>query len=154
MTTLRVSEISELKDHIGADLGESEWVLVDQKRIDAFAQATGDDQWIHVDAERARAESPFGGTIAHGYLTMGLAPALLPQLLAIEKCSRVVNYGIDKLRFKEPVRAGSRLRVGATVAHVRDIKGGAARVTLTLRFEVEGASRPACTADVVYVYYP
>lgn len=153
MATLSVSEISELKDHVGRDLGESEWVLVDQERIDAFARATGDQQWIHVDVDRATADSPFGGTIAHGYLTLGLAPALLPELLAIEKCSRVVNYGIEKLRFKEPVRAGSRVRVGARLAHFREIKGSAARVTLALRWELEGAKRPACTAEVVYVYY-
>jgi len=154
MPPLTVSKIADLKDHVGTDLGYSEWIVVDQARIDEFARATGDHQWIHVDPRRAAKESPFGGTIAHGYLTVSLAAALLPELLTVERCSRIVNYGIDKLRLKEPVPAGSRLRVGGTLTHVREIPGSGARATFSVRWEVEGARRPACTADVVYVYFP
>ena len=153
MPPLRVSEISELEQHVGTDLGTSSWVLVDQARIDAFAEATGDHQWIHVDPVRAAAESPFGATIAHGYLTVSLAPALLPELISVDACSRVINSGIEKLRLKEPVTAGSRVRIGATLTHVREIAGGGARVALSLRWEVEGAKRPAGTGEVVYVYF-
>jgi len=153
MPSLTLSEISELKDHVGTDLGKSRWIVVDQARIDEFARATGDRQWIHVDVERAAAESPFGGTVAHGYLTVSLAAALLPDLLTVEKCSRIVNDGIDRLRLKEPVPAGSRLRVGGTIRHVRGIGGGGARVTFSVVWEVEGARRNVCTADVVYVYF-
>ena len=153
MATLRVSEPSELTDHVGADLGKSEWVVVDQSRIDAFAAATGDHQWIHVDVERAKAESPFGGPIAHGYLTLALAPALLPQLVEIEKCSRIINYGVDRLRMKEPVAAGSRVRMGAKLTQARQITGGGVLATLALVFEVEGTKRPAATGEIVYVYY-
>jgi acyl dehydratase len=153
MAPLTVSEISELKEHVGTDLGKSQWTVVDQARIDEFARATGDHQWIHVDVERAAAESPFGGTVAHGYLTVSIAAALLPELLTVERCSRIINYGIDKLRLKEPVHAGSRLRVGGTLTHVREIGGGGARVTFSVQWEVEGARRPVCTAEVVYVYF-
>lgn len=153
MATLTVSEIAELKQHVGTDLGTSEWIVVDQERIDTFARATGDHQWIHVDVDRAGAESPFGGTVAHGYLTVSLAAGLLPTLLTVERCSRIVNYGIDKLRMKEPVPAGSRLRVGGTLQHVREISGGGARVTFAVKWEVEGARRPVCTGEVVYVYF-
>ena len=138
----------------GTHLGYSDWLEITQDRIDLFAEATGDRQWIHVDPARAAAESPFGAAIAHGYLTVALAPALLPELLAVEKCSRVINYGIDKLRLKEPVVAGRRVRVGATLAHVRELPGGGARVSLAVRWEVEGAKRPAGTGELVYVYFP
>lgn len=154
MAVLRVSEISDLKEHVGDDLGTSRWVVLDQDRIDAFARATGDDQWIHVDVERAKSESPFGGTVAHGYLTMSVAPALVNELIDVENCTRIVNYGIDKLRLKEPVPAGSRLRVGAKITGVRELRGGGARVTFAIRWEVEGARRHACSAEVVYLYYP
>jgi acyl dehydratase len=152
MAPLKVSEIDGLKSHAGADLGMSSWTVVDQARIDSFAESTGDHQWIHVDAERAARESPFGGTVAHGYLTLSLVAALLPELCVVENCSRVVNYGIDKLRMKEPVPAGSRLRIGARLANVRDISGGA-WVTFSVKWEVEGTKRPVCSADLTYIYY-
>jgi acyl dehydratase len=148
-----VPDIASLKDYVGVDLGVSSWTTVTQEQIDDFARATGDHQWIHVDPERARRESPFGQTVAHGYLTIALVSPLMPELLVVEKCSRVVNYGIDKLRLREPVPAGSSLRLGGVIKNVRNIAGGGARVTLSLRWEVEGARRPVCTADVVYVYY-
>jgi acyl dehydratase len=151
---IQVPNVAALKDLAGTDLGTSDWMVVGQERIDEFARATGDDQWIHVDVRRAARESPFGGTVAHGYLTMSLASALLPELLVVEKCSQVVNYGIDKLRLREPVPAGAKLRLGGEIKHVREIRGGACRVTLALRWEVEGARRPVCLADVVFVYFP
>ena len=149
-----VPDVGSLKEFIGVDLGTSDWITVTQEQIDTFAKATGDHQWIHVDVERARRESPFGVTVAHGYLTIALVSVLLPQVVAIEKCSRVVNYGIDKLRLREPVPAGSRLRLGGEIKNVRNLSNGASRVTLSLRWEVEGARRAVCLADVVYVYYP
>ncbi len=152
MAPLKVSEIDELESHAGADLGMSSWLIVDQARIDSFAEATGDHQWIHVDSERATRESPFGGTIAHGYLTLSLVASLLPELCVVENCSRVVNYGIDKLRMKEPVPAGCRLRIGARLSNVRDISGGA-WVTFSVKWEVEGVKRPVCSADLTYIYY-
>ena len=152
MAPLKVSEIDALKAHAGADLGTSSWIVVDQSRIDSFANSTGDHQWIHTDAERAARESPFGGTVAHGYLTLALAASLLPELCVVENCSRVVNYGIDKLRLKEPVPAGSRLRIGARLTNVRDISGGV-WVTFSVKWEVEGAKRPVCSAELTYIYY-
>ena len=149
-----VPDVSSLKDLVGTDLGPSDWIDVTQERIDDFARATGDVQWIHVDVERAKRESPFGQTIAHGYLTVSLASVLLPQLLVVEKCSRIVNYGIDKLRLKEPVPAGAKLRIAGSVADVRGVPGGGARVSLALRWEVEGARRPACQGEAVFVYFP
>ncbi len=149
-----VSGIPELKSYVGKPLGMSDWVEVTQERIDAFAAATGDRQWIHVDVERARRESPFGQTIAHGYLTIALVPVLLPQILQIENASMVVNSGLEKMKLPSPVPAGARVRLGAEIKHVRDMPSGGARVVLSLRVEVEGATRPACTADAVYVYFP
>lgn len=149
-----VPDVASLEDFVGVDLGVSDWISVTQKQIDAFAKATGDDQWIHVDEERARRESPFGQTVAHGYLTIALVSVLLPHLITVEKCSRVVNYGIDRLRLREPVPAGSRLRLGGEIKNVRPLSNGAARTKLAARWEVEGARRPVCLADLVYVYYP
>ena len=149
-----IPSISELKNVLGQRFGPSDWVTVDQERIERFAEATGDHQWIHTDPERARRESPFGGTIAHGYLTIALAPALLPDVIRVEGVRHVVNYGLDKMRLPTPVTAGARVRLSVEIKGVREISGGAARVLLGLVFEVEGATKPACSADAVYVYYP
>jgi len=151
---LVVPAVSALKEHLGRRLGPSAWTLVDQKRIDAFAEATGDRQWIHVDPARAARESPFGSTVAHGYLTLALAPVLLPDLLEVEGASMVVNYGLDRMRLPGPVPAGARVRLAGEIKGVRDLPNGAARVVLGLQFEVEGRPRPACTADAIYVYFP
>src|SRR5581483_2085414 len=121
-------------------------------QVNQFAEATGDHQWIHVDPERAKKESPFGGPIAHGYLTISLAPRLLPEVVRVDGIAMGVNYGINKLRFPSPVPVGSKLRVGATLAGVDDIAGGA-QVTMDLTFEVEGQDKPACVAQVLYRYY-
>ena len=149
-----VSTISGLKERVGLDLGTSEWVEVSQKQIDAFAEATGDHQWIHVDVDRAREESPFKTPIAHGYLTIALGPVLLPSLLHVEGVGQIVNYGIDKMRLPAPVPAGSRVRLSASIKSVRDLPSGAARVAFALTFEIEGGSKPACTGDAVFVYFP
>ena len=149
-----VPNIAALKGFVGKKLGASDWVSVTQQQIDAFAEATGDRQWIHVDVERARRESPFKGPIAHGYLTISLAPALLPQVLRVEGVRMAVNYGLEKMRLPAPVPAGARVRLLAEMKDVREMPGGGARATLGLTFEVEGGGKPACVADAVYVYYP
>jgi acyl dehydratase len=143
---------SQLKAFVGKELGTSDWVTVTQEQIDAFANATGDHQWIHVDVERARRDSPFRGTIAHGYLTLSLTPTLLGTVVRVEGVRMGVNYGIDKLRLPAPVPAGARLRLHARLADAREI-GGGVRATFGVSYEVEGGAKPACVADVIYVYY-
>jgi acyl dehydratase len=150
MTTI-IEGIDGLKAKQGEHLGYSDWLEITQERVNEFAEATGDHQWIHVDPERAKA-GPFGGPIAHGYLTISLAPMLLPQVMRVEGIQMGVNYGINKLRFPSPVPVGAKLRVGAQLADVEDIAGGA-QVTLDLTFEVEGKDKPACVAQAVYRYY-
>ena len=150
MTTI-IEGIDGLKAKKGEHLGYSDWLEITQERVNEFAEATGDHQWIHVDPERAKS-GPFGGPIAHGYLTISLAPMLLPQVMRVEGIQMGVNYGINKLRFPSPVPVGAKLRVGAALADVTDIEGGA-QVTLDLTFEVEGKDKPSCVAQAVYRYY-
>jgi acyl dehydratase len=149
--TTTVNGIDGLKEKVGQHVGYSDWLEITQERVNEFADATGDHQWIHVDPERAKS-GPFGGPIAHGYLTLSLAPMLLPQAMRVEGFKMGVNYGLNKLRFPSPVPVGSKLRVGATVAEVEEIAGGV-QVTLDLAFEVEGKDKPACVAQAVYRYY-
>ena len=149
-----IPEIPSLQKYVGSPLGPSDWFTITQEQIQDFARATGDHQWIHTDIERAEKESPFGGPIAHGYLTMSLAPALLPQLLQVSNASRTINYGIDKMRLPVPVPAGGRVRLSARIKHVRNVPGGGARVTISLTFHLEGSKRACCTADAIYVYFP
>ena len=137
----------------GEDLGASDWVEIPQSKIDAFAEVTDDHQWIHVDPARAAAESPFGSTVAHGYLTLSLAPALLQTLIEVQGCSRIINSGIDKLRLKAPVAAGARVRLAASVKNVKLVRSQMAHVTLGVRFEIEGESKPAMQGDLIYVYF-
>ncbi len=151
---LRIPDITSIADYVGKTLGPSAWYTITQDQIDGFARATGDHQWIHTDPERAERESPFGGTIAHGYLTLSLAPVLLPQLLRVDGSSRTINYGADKVRLPVPVPAGARVRLGGEIKSVRKVPGGAARVTIALAFHVEGGKRPCCTAEAIYVYFP
>lgn len=151
---LIIPDVASLPEYEGRDLGATDWRRLDQTQIDAFAEATGDHQWIHVDPARAKRESPFGTTIAHGYLTLALAPALLPELVVVENCSQIVNYGIEKLRLREPVPSGSRVRLAATIKGVRRVRGGAMRLSLAVRFEVAGAKRPACSGELIFVYFP
>jgi len=149
-----IHTLAEVAGFIGVDLGPSDWVPITQDRIDLFAKATGDDQWIHTDVERARRESPWKETIAHGYLTLSLAPMLLNRILAIEESRSAINSGIEKMRLSSPVLAGSRVRMSGCIEHTRSMPGGGLRVMFRLVFEVEGAVKPACTANVVYVYFP
>ena len=151
---LIIPDIASLDRFEGQDLGTTQWRTIDQSQIDAFADATGDRQWIHVDPDRARRESPFGSTIAHGYLTLALAPVLLQELVEVENCGQIVNSGVESLRLREAVPAGGRIRLGAQIKRVRKLKGGAARMSLSVRFELEGATRPVCTGELVYVYFP
>ncbi len=150
MTTI-VKGIERFHDLAGQHLGHSDWHRIDQAQIDLFAEATGDHQWIHVDPERA-ATGPFQTTIAHGYLTLSLAPVYLGEVLSVEGASLGVNYGCNKVRFPAPVPVGSNLRLGVAVADAEDVAGGV-QVVLDLTFEVEGADKPSCVAQVVYRYF-
>ena len=146
MTT--VATPADLLPLAGADLGATEWQVIGQERIDQFADATGDHQWIHVDVERATAESPFGGPIAHGYLTLSLVNLFLPELLSVERFSAGINVGLDKVRFPTPVPAGSRLRGRGEVISAEEARGGV-QVVVRVTVEVEGSDKPACVADTV-----
>ena len=143
-----INGIDELKALVGEELGTSDWLEITQERVNQFAEATGDHQWIHVDPERAK-DGPFGGTIAHGYLTMSLGPVLLPQVVTVTGFSMALNYGLNKLRFPSPVPVGSKLRLSAQLMDVEDINGGV-QTTYRLTFEVEGQDKPACVAEAVY----
>jgi len=149
-----IPDIPALKRFVGHEFDPSPWVLVDQARIDDFARATGDEQWIHCDPERARRESPFGTTIAHGNLTLSLAPYLLNQCVEVRGVRLVVNPGIEHVRLRAPVRVGSRVRLRGSLIAVRELKGGAARATFRCAIEVEGETRPAAFGDFHVVYYP
>lgn len=142
----------DLRAGVGEQLGHSDWLEVDQKRIDLFAQATGDHQWIHVDAEKAAA-GPFGTTIAHGYLTLSLLPSLVPQTMRVEGMKMGINYGTNKVRFPSTVPVGSRLRATAVLTDVTDTKDGGVQVTAAVTIEREGSEKPACVAESVSRYY-
>jgi len=141
-----------MKALIGEHLGYSEWLTVTQERVDQFAESTGDHQWIHVDVERAKKESPFGGPIAHGYLTLSLGPALFQDIVAIRGFSLGVNYGANKIRFMSPVPVGSKLRLGIKLISVEDIAGGIQSV-MEHTFEVEGSAKPSCVAEIIVRSY-
>jgi acyl dehydratase len=146
-----VHGIESFSELVGTHLGYSEWHRVDQDQINLFADATGDHQWIHVDPERAKS-GPFGTAIAHGYLTLSLAPVLLGEVVVVEGVSMGVNYGCNKVRFPAPVPVDSLLRLGASVAEVEPVSGGV-QVVMDLTLETEGSSKPSCVAQVVYRYY-
>lgn len=152
-TNTVIKSVADLGDYVDVELGVSDWVVITQDRIDAFADATGDHQWIHCDPLRANRESPYGGTIAHGYLTISLGPALLEQIVTIEDMKTAVNTGSDKVRLSAPVPAGARIRMSARIKAARDLPTGGVRVTMALRFEIEGVAKPACLANVNYVYF-
>ncbi len=143
---------AELKAAVGKHLGYSDWLEISQDRIDRFAEATGDHQWIHVDPERAKS-GPFGTTIAHGYLTQSLVNHFLPQIVEVRGISMGINYGADRLRFPAPVPVNSRVRGGAELLEVEEIKGTVqAKVRVTV--EIQGSERPACVIDTISRYYP
>jgi acyl dehydratase len=142
--------MAALESFVGRELGVSNWVVVDQARIDAFAQCTGDTQWIHVDVERAKRESPFGGTIAHGYLTLSLLAALAIEVGVIPSdASAGLNYGLDKVRFMTPVKAGARVRNRATLLAVERKSGGRVIVKMANELQIEGEDKPALIAETL-----
>ena len=151
MAARTINGLDELRSLVGEHLGYSEWLEITQERVNAFAAATGDHQWIHVDVERAK-QGPFGGPIAHGYLTLSLGPMLGDQVWAVSGVAMGVNYGIDKLRFPAPVPVGANLRLGVRVLDVSEIAGGG-QVKMEYTFEVEGAGKPSCVAEVLFRLY-
>ncbi len=149
MTT--ITGLDQLKETEGQDLGTSEWHEVTQKDVDTFADVTGDHQWIHIDVERAK-ETPFKGTIAHGYLTLSLGPALNNQVFKLEGFAFALNYGLNKVRFPAPVPVPSKVRAAPKVKEVQDIPGGA-QITLELTFEHAGTEKPVCVAETLARFY-
>ena len=148
MTPRVLSGVDELKAAVGQHLGYSDYIEITQERVNQFADATGDHQWIHVDVERAKS-GPFGGPIAHGYLTLSLGPMLYPTVVRVEGFSMGVNYGANKVRFPSPVPVGSRLRLGVKLLEVDDVAGGVQR-TMEFTFECEGAAKPSCVAEIIF----
>ncbi|MEP5568547.1 MAG: MaoC family dehydratase [Halioglobus sp.] len=143
---------ADLLQAVGQHLGHSDWEEIDQRRIDLFAEATGDHQWIHVDPEKA-AEGPFGKTIAHGYLTLSLANLFLPQIMEVRNTSMGVNYGCEKVRFPAAVPVGSKVRGSGEVISAEAVKGGV-QVVVRMTIEIEGAERPACVIDTISRFFP
>ena len=147
-----IESVEDAKALEGKEVGLSDWVIVDQNRIDQFAEATGDYQWIHVDTERAAAELADGRTIAHGYLTLALIPALTDNFVDFKKLARAINFGVNKVRFYTPVQSGARVRARATVLQARR-RAGALLLTSEVRIEVEGERKPACVAETLGMYF-
>ena len=150
---LEVEKPQDLLQHVGKELGPSEWLTVTQEMIDKFADATGDHQWIHVDVERAKKELPGGKTIAHGYLTLSLLPQLAPTLMKIEKRRRGLNYGSNRVRFTAPVPAGARVRLRQKLVKVEPVEDNGFRITSEMTMEVEGNARPAMVAETLGIVY-
>jgi acyl dehydratase len=137
----------QLSEAVGEDLGTTDWLEITQERVDAFADATGDHQWIHVDVERAE-DGPFGGTIAHGYLTLSLIPQFTPDLFSLETPGARLNYGVNKVRFPSPVKVGAKIRATAQITDVTDVPAGKQMVT-RYTIEIDGEDKPACVAETV-----
>jgi acyl dehydratase len=149
---ITVHGLDEIKALEGRDLGHSDWLEITQDRVNAFADATGDHQWIHVDVERAAA-GPFGGPIAHGYFTLSLVIPLFTELLEITGTTMSVNYGLEKVRFPSPVRVGSKIRLAAVVTEVTEVAGNGVQMVLDFTVEIDGGTKPACVARPVYRHY-
>ncbi|HEY4948621.1 MAG TPA: MaoC family dehydratase [Acidimicrobiales bacterium] len=149
---IAIASLEDLTSHVGRHLGFSDYLEITQQRVDNFAEATGDRQWIHVDVARA-AGGPFGGTIAHGYLTLSLGPLLLHDLLSWQNIRMGVNYGLNRVRFPSPVPVGSRVRLGAVLLEAEDLGGGGVQARVELTFELDGAPKPACVAELILRYY-
>jgi acyl dehydratase len=149
--TTKIEGISGLKARIGDHFGYSDWHEITQEQVNLFADATGDHQWIHVDVERAQA-GPFGGPIAHGYLTLSLTPRVLEEILRVSGISMAINYGLNRLRFPAPVPVGAKVRAGAVLSNLEDVSGGV-QVSWNLTFEIEGGAKPACVAEILFRYY-
>ena len=143
--------VAELSAAKGQEIGHSEWVTISQHDVNLFADATGDDQWIHVDPEKAAA-GPFGRTIAHGFMTLSLLPRLMHQIYTVNGIKLAVNYGLNKVRFPAPVPVGSKVRARSSLVDVEDLGNGAAQATLSTTVEIEGAAKPACVAESIVRY--
>ena len=153
MTSLRIFDTPHaLIGQEGEQLGPTDWLEIDQARVDGFAAVTGDHQGIHVDVERAR-QGPFGGPIAHGYLTMSLVNAFLPDLIEVRGFAHAVNVGLDRLRFLAPVKVGARIRAVGEIVGVEEVKGGIQSV-VRVTIEIEGGDKPACVVDTISRYFP
>ena len=151
--TTTVQKPQDLLQYVGRELGTSDWLAVPQRDIDLFADATHDHQWIHVDVERAKS-GPFGGPIAHGYLTLSLLIPLWSQILVIENIGMAVNYGLNKVRFPAPVPAGGRVRLTASLAGAEQVQRDGVQVTVDAVMRLDGADKPVCVAQMVHRYYP
>jgi acyl dehydratase len=152
MKTTRFNGVEDAKARVGQEVGISDWMLIEQERVNTFAQVTGDQQWIHVDVERARRESPFGGPIVHGYLTLSLLGKFALDCMEVDGVKLVVNYGLNRVRFISPVKVGSRLRARFVLTSVEDIAGGA-QLAWQAVIEIEGGDKPACVAEIVFRWY-
>jgi len=152
MSSAVFRSVQEYQAAVGQSYGPTDWLLVDQNRINLFAEATGDHQWIHVDPDRA-ADGPFGGTIAHGYLSLALVNLFLPQLVRAEGMRHGINYGCDRVRFPAALRSGSRLRGRAQLLAVEDLGGGALQAKIRVTLEAEGVEKPVCVADTLSRLY-
>ncbi len=153
MSPLTVNSHSDLKDHVGKQIATTEWLTVTQERIQQFADATGDHQWIHVDVERAKRESPYKNTIAHGFLTLSLLPQLMPQVLEIKNGVRMgINYGLNRVRFVSAVRSGSRIRAHFTLQALKELPDGV-EIVYAVTVECEGSEKPCCVAEWVVRSY-
>ncbi len=150
--TVQVNGLAEVKALVGADLGHTGWMEITQERVNAFAEATDDHQWIHTDPDKA-AGGPFGTTIAHGYLTLSLLIPLSSELLAIEGVRMSVNYGLEKVRFPAPVPVGAKIRLAGTVVSVDEVPGDGVQMVLDFTIEIDGSAKPACVARAVYRHY-
>ena len=152
MAQITVSSYEEFASYLGKELGKSEWLEVNQERINLFADATLDHQWIHVDVERAKAESAYHSTIAHGYLTMSLIPHLWNQIIEVNNLEMQVNYGMDKMRFGQPVITGSRVRLVTKLANIADLRG-ICKAEIDFKMEIEGQRKPALQGIASFLYY-
>jgi acyl dehydratase len=147
------SDFNELKSAIGTEIGASEWIEITQDRIDRFADATWDEQWIHVDQDRARRELPGGKTIAHGLLSISLAPMFIRSVMGLKGLRNTLNYGADRIRYLSPVPAGSRVRGRTSIAEVEDVPPDGLPVNYHVVIEIEGGRRPACVAEIIVLHY-
>ena len=152
MSKLIINSYEEFASHLGQQLGVSDWLTVDQDRINQFADATLDHQWIHVDPERAKVESPYKSTIAHGYLTLSLLPHLWGQIIEVNNLKMMVNYGMDKMRFGKPVLTGRRIRLNATLKNIENLRG-ICKAEISFTIEIEGQRKPALEGVATFLYY-
>ena len=152
MPKITIDKLADLQARVGQEVAVSDWLEITQQRIDQFAAATGDHQWIHVDAARAAKESPFGGTIAHGYLTLSLLARFAQESIAIGNIRMAVNYGLNRVRFTAPVRSGKRVRAHFKLAAYDEIDGGV-QLTWHATVEIEGSDKPACIAETISRWY-